>query len=79
MVERQVSGRITFRVRGGGMNDMNEDRLVARVLRELSNIVEDCDIEGEIPEDDVYVFDLEMTFINLAKALRKRPEALEES
>ncbi len=48
------------------MREMNEDRLVARVLRELSKVVEDCNIEDYITDDDVYVFDLEMTFINLA-------------
>ena len=60
------------------MSDVNEDKLVARVLREMAKIIEGCDVEGYPADDGEYIFDLEMTFINLAEAIKKRAEKLEK-
>ena len=61
------------------MNDINENRLVAKVLKELSKIIEDCDVEGDVTDGGEYVYDLEMTFVQLAEDIRKRDKALDKS
>ena len=61
------------------MTDVNENRLVAKVLKELSNIIYDCGVEGYAGDNDEWVFDPEMTLINLVDEIRKRAKELEES
>jgi len=49
------------------------------VLKELSKIIEDCDVEGDVTDGGEYVYDLEMTFVQLAEDIRKRDKALDKS
>ena len=60
------------------MSDVSEDKLVARVLREIAKIVEDCDIH-HYPIDEDVVGDVEGTFESLAEAIKKRVDELDKS